>query len=1331
MNCRIRIIVYTVLFACLCATPLCARELNERMAAWGQTMVATDEQQPNSCVSTYVMERFTYWDSYALAKLVPSVEVNGKVHLPAEAKAISVEDFPGGVEAKFDLAGVKVTTRIIPLTIGREAKGQEGAAVYEVRTSPSVPVVVRCGGAAITGPDLPRIAYLRKDALGSDGDSAVIEDGTGILGSKLHKLGVAVRTSGALSVVKGDGGGQVLYARFDGGSGRILVGFAGGIARARQIAALDPVVGARQVSQYYDKLLRCRVQTPEKVIDEAFRSALYNLEYNWLPSVGWVECIHHWLALWHMQDTAAAEWIGQADRSRLCSVNLAEHLLPDGSVPQFMPSGMTRKDFGGSNQFFAWQVRHYWEFTADRAMISRVADSLDKVIAQTFEQYDPDGDGLLAWGQQIGNQEDYVATPFNGTSPSVEGINMLRTGAQIARALGQVEKARAYEIRANLAVARLCSELWQSDLGSFAYYKDPSGVARLDGQYHTQIYPVIWGVLDPLDSWTSIRHLRDRMTGKDGETYCSNEFPEHIGGTWGMQTGEAQQPWAAWGLAAVGLRNEAYRPLLAAAKWAMNPDHRGAWPEIATEPTPAYFSAPAGLFIQSTVEALFGLKVHKPEGYLEVAPCFPDKWPSAKLDLPDYHAAYSKDAKGVSYTVTSAAPLARRLRWMLPPCRIRQVTVDGKRVEFALAPGVDCVVLSVNTRPSTRTVFRVDCAPLDCSIDAPGSVAEGDEFSVGALGCTIERVDDRCGVLASSGRLLGSVLSARVRTGLLAPYTGFGRLGQLNFSRRTFFVLARAPGGVTFWKAIDLTVLPKYECAGVGDVSAAGARLLVRNNTSKPLRGEAVLMAARSEYRFKVDVPARAEKQYTVGIPVNMMALFSPGANRATVALPGQSHVDVELSASKLFESEPKLAAYAASRIAHVTLPAERLVSDQQWRDVRVLHSYGHPPWAWSKPPMESLAGKSEVSVPGLPAVTFKLEDRKYAVASWKSGQPALTVDIGSMQCKKLYLLVIPFLDNHDTYSVVGRVDVRAEDGALISRTLRFPGDIDWWSPSEVVWGFATAHETRKDRFGLLPLLAAKDGDWGEGKPPAFPQPEYWATSLPLKTPSSVMNVIEIDLPRMMTVKSLSLSVIGADPAFGLVAVSAETPGALGGDSEIPTQRPHGGESLEGTQWMLPPRFREPRVIFSFDRPGELLGWRTEGEAFSVASVPALFAETSLNSLAKPGESATGKAISPDFTIGPDDTLLVFRMQGGNSASDDGPGSLTIRLVDSGVGIRKSPPSPQVLERMQVVGSHVMRDGRMPVDKWRGRTVHLELDDQNTGTSFAWLGVEQVALAAQ
>ncbi len=1298
-----RIIAAAILLICLCSAAH-ARDLNERMAAWGQAMVATDEARPNSCVCTYVMDHFTYMDSFGLARFVLGIEIDGKVHWASEAKNIVVEDFPGGVRADFELAGVKVTTRIVPLMVGREAKTQEGAVVYEVSTSPSAAVVVRCGGSAVvSGMGLQRIAWLRQDTMGAEGDSASVENGVGMLASKVHPLKVAVASSSGLSVEKGDAG-EVLTSRFAGGKGSILLSFATDAARAREIASMDSALGTEQASDYYAKLLRARIQTPEKTLDQAFAAAIVNLEYNWLPPYGWVEGIHHWLAMWHMQDTAAAEWIGQADRSRLCNVTLAEHLLSDGSVPQFMPNGMTRKDFGGSNQFFAWQLRHYFGFTHDLATIKRLAPALDKVIAQTFEQYDPDHDGLLAWGQQIGNQEDYVATPYNGTTPSVEGINMLRTGAEIARALGETDKAREYDARADLALARLRTELWQSDLGCFAYYKDPFGEARIDGQYHTLIYPVIWGVLDQLDSYTSIRHLRDRLIDADGQTYLSNLFPSHWPGTWGMQTGVAQQPWAAWGLAAVGLRNEAVRPLMAAAKWTMNADHRGSWPEVSSEATPAYFSAPAGLFIQSTIEAVFGLSVHG--DVLEISPCFPDKWRGSRLDLPGLTAVYSKQGNSVTYTVTTGKPVRREVRWQLPPCRVLDVTVNGAKARFETAPDVDGVVLTFAAAEMKSSKIRVEYVPVDCAIAHAGSVAEGDEIDVRASGCEIERVDDRCGVLASVSsspkRLAGTV-----REGLLAPYMGFGRLGQMNFSRRTFLLLVNA-SGVRFWKPVNITILPRYECAGVGDV-ADGARILVRNNTAHALRGEAVLMAARSQFRFNVDVAARSQKLYAVDIPADMLSLLSPGANRARVVLPGAREIDIELTASKLIEGEPKLKEVAAGRIAHVSLAGQKLVADTQWRDTRDYQSYGHQPWASSRPPMESLQGKSEIGVPGLPVVTFELQDRKYVPVSWKSGQPEVTVDLGRLPCKKLYLLVIPFLDNHDTYSAVGRVDARAEDGAVVSRTLRFPGDLDWWSPQEVVWDFSTARKDHPDRFGLLPMLAAKDSDWVQAKPPAFPQPEYWATCLPFKTPSSVMNVIEIDLGRPTRMKSVTLSVLGADPAFGLVAVSAETTG--------------GEEALRGTKWMPPPRLLEPRMLFSFDRPGDLLGWRTEGEAFSVAAVPVLFKETTLNSLAKAGESATGKAISPDFTVGPDDTQLVFRMQGGNSLADDGPGCLSVRLVDSKTG--------DVLEKMRVMGSCDLRDGRMLVDRWRGRTVHLELIDLNTGTGWSWLGVQKVALTAQ
>jgi hypothetical protein len=215
-------------------------------------------------------------------------------------------------------------------------------------------------------------------------------------------------------------------------------------------------------------------------------------------------------------------------------------------------------------------------------------------------------------------------------------------------------------------------------------------------------------------------------------------------------------------------------------------------------------------------------------------------------------------------------------------------------------------------------------------------------------------------------------------------------------------------------------------------------------------------------------------------------------------------------------------------------------------------------PWAQNSPPLAAL-DQPTVRVPGLP-VTFQLAGRKLVPVSWKYGQPAFRLDLGEKRYKKLYLLVVPFLDNHDTFTPVARITLQREDDRLTGRTLYFPGDLDWWCSEKAVDIFCTARLPRLDRHGLLPLLGMKDRDWPQGKPAvsywspngvwvnecdepwqtSFPQPEYWAACRVLKTNSAVLNVVEFDLGQPAVLKSLTLSTVGTEPALGLVAVSAE-----------------------------------------------------------------------------------------------------------------------------------------------------------------------------------------------
>jgi len=69
-----------------------------------------------------------------------------------------------------------------------------------------------------------------------------------------------------------------------------------------------------------------------------------------------------------------------------------------------------------------------------------------------------------------------------------------------------------------------------------------------------------------------------------------------------------------------------------------------------------------------------------------------------------------------------------------------------------------------------------------------------------------------------------------------------------------------------------------------------------------------------------------------------------------------------------------------------------------------------------------------------------------------------------------------------------------------------------------------------------------------------------------------------------------------------------------------------------------------------------------------VAAVPGLFAAPTLNSLAAKGETATGCAISPPFTV--TGTRLSFRIHGGLPSRDDQGPTLAVRIgpVDRSAG---------------------------------------------------------------
>lgn len=1279
----------------------------DRMAAHHMTMVAVNETRPNAGIMTYVVDRFTQVEAYGLARVSVHAEVGGKELGPKDATEVRVRDIPGGVQATYRLGTVRVATEIVPLVRGRGKGLWEGAAVFSVRTHPPTPVELRVGGSRTVGFHSPRAAWLQADDPTSPNDSAMLQGNLALLSSAGHPLVVAVGgRPGSVAGLAADG--RSAAVRLLRGEGRITVAYARDAGRATALASEHPMAARREVAGYYERLLKARIRTPEPTLDAAYRSAITTLEYNWIEPIGWNECIHHWYSLWHMQHSPAAEWIGQADRSRACIMEHAENLLPSGAAPQLSVDGRARRDFGGSNQFYAWQIRHYLRHTGDIEAARKLAPVLDRIIEQTWDEYDPDGNGLLAWGQQIGNQEDYVSTPNDGATPTIEGIQMLLTRAEVAELIGDRPTAQKHRRRAEELRRKLVASLWMPDLGRFAFFRDGLGVLRLDGQYHTFAYPAIYGVADALDAWASVRHMRDTLTGVGGEVYCSNNFPWHAVGTWGMQAGAAQQPWAAWALAATGHRNETVKPLLAAARWSMDGNHRGAWSEISVEPTPAYFSPPAGLYVQSVIEALFGLTLDAPTGTIRIRPSFPDTWPNADLHTPEVTALYRRSGGTMTYDLRTKRPMAAALEWTLPVCKVRSVRLNGRAIPYSTRWAVNGIVLIASAPPSRRAAFVIAVEPLRSDLRYARVAAEGDDWSVELRQGLIEGVEDRAGLLASV-RIERAANGARVlgviRGGLMRPYEPYGKLGRPAFSRRTMFLRCITDGGIRYVAPVTVTVLPTTEASAILKPSAGGATLSVRvrNNRSVPTAGPVTIRWAGGETHERAELPARSERAFNVAVPRNRLALLCAGDNAVEVSVAGSNPIEVLADAAEVHRSEPKLQGWMAARCEPIPLPSELLQDDAQWRQWREWYAYGHWPWANSRPPLEALGGKAEITVPHLPEVRFALASRRLIPVSMRLGRPGVTLELGGKSYRKLYLLVLPLLDNHDTFSPVGRVTVRMENGSIRARTLHFPGDLDWWCPTEVVSLFATARSERPDRLAMAARPDASGTARGM-RPPEYPQPALWATCRALATPSAVMNVVELDLGSASAVRRLTLETVGSEAALGLVALTGE--------------RATGSAELQDTPYAPPPGLGEPTPVFALNRAGDLEGWTIEGEAFSVAPAQGLFSTPTLNSIAARGESATGRALSPPFKL--TGSRLRFRLHGGLAARDAVGPTLAVRVLDAASGEELASISP--------TSSHIASVAVLHLARHRGKTVRLELVDRHVGAAYAWIGISDVVM---
>lgn len=1110
----------------------------DRVAAWQRTLLAQNDSHPNAAVMTYIREGMENSRQEILLKI--SAEQDGL--RASDASEFLAEDFPGGVQSTWSWGTTRASSRIATVLTPRIDEEWTGAAVFEVASDARGPITLNFGGGFRGWFHINPVEFMVDDNVSFPGTRVEdLGDGVLLFTADQHALYVVVRVGrgGEASLRNEDGAGTAQVV-FPSGRGDLVVAFAETADRARELAAIEPAQALAQVAAYYDALLGASfIETPNANMDAAFRAAVIVNEYCWFAPLGWIEGVHHWTTLWHQQYIGMAHWLGQHDRARSALLETGARQLPNGAIPHLQPTGAPRRDFGGANQFYAWMAAQHHRKTADDEAMLELLPVLRRMLAHSRREVDQNGNLLFGWGLQIGNQEDFISTPYDGTTPSAEHINMidaLLVAESIAGNEAEVQRLRAE--RAAVA-ARMRARLFDPSLGRFVFMRDHNGEARLDGQYHSQVVPILAGLLGEHEAWSAMRHVADRLSREDGAVFVSNNFPDHLAdlwSTWGMQAGAAQQPWAAWAHNRVGRTEDAVRPLAAAAEWVMGDVQRGTWPEVAYEIRPGYFSPPSALWIQAVVEAVFGLDHDAPSGVLHVRPAFPSDWPSARLVLPAHEVEYARDGGRIGYTVRTAEPMALSVRWPLPPGAIASLTVDGAPHPHEARPRVGGVELAFEVPAGTETRIEFEFVEAPHPVDGPGSVAEGDRARFAVAGAEVLAVEDPAGLLAEA-RIAGGAAEVRLREDLLGGYAEFGRLGMLNFSRRSIF-LRVAGDGVETILPVDFVVLPRADAVASLD-STGMAEITIANNTADPVAGPALVEFLGGRLALDAAIPARGRSTLRIDTAAHGLRAPAPGGNSGRVVLSNGAEAEFVALAEGGDAPEP------------LALPSALLESDADylsWRPWFVGHVS-----LWRSPisPMHDLADLEWIEPDELPGVRFAGPGRELIPVGHRPDSLSVAIPVDDPRpVRKAYLLVAPFVTNHEMFSRVGEVElvhaqgegpaVGGVDRVRTVRTLRFPGDLDWYYPVGTVQRLSTWQGPRPARHSHLATLPEDASDWpaSVAKPPVFPRPEDWTTSAALSTGNAVFNVIEVEPATPRPVESIIVRRLGSSAVLGIVGVS-------------------------------------------------------------------------------------------------------------------------------------------------------------------------------------------------
>ncbi len=820
----------------------------------------------------------------------------------------------------------------------------------------------------------------------------------------------------------------------------------------------------KSMDHYKELSQSVKIDTPNPYLNAALPSATLALDASWSSPTFMHGPINWFVALPGWRSTYGATTAGWEDRAYENAAAYFDKQASNGRIPSKL-NGDSHYNMG---EVLVDMMMYNWEWTGDLDMMANGGfDFIANHLNWMDEYMETDDEGLYESHLNAWNTDNKWNNGGGATIASVYAWRANKEMVDIAKRLG--EDPTIFEQRTTKIEQAMNDKLWVEDIGVFGEYKDVFGLQRVhESPDLSSIYtPIDLGFTDPFQSYQMLRFTEHAIeneigtTPRDGRLPWSSNWLPNVYSSRGLYTAESTNLMLNY--YQLGLVEQA-KDLQAGIDANL---FKGPGPGVlsyvqnqdGSQSGHVDFTDVTSMYVRTTVEGLFGIKMDVPNNQATVQPAFPRDWEHASIETDYLGYDYSYEGDKETIIINSEKALEYKVNLIARSTKIKSVKVNGKDVDYSLNPGIGHSWLEMETSESNdvkiEVIYNNGQTNNMPEIEASSVGAVGEEYTFSVNNSNIIRLHDPQGILdIDQSTVKKSKASVMLKN---KPGT------------HTFFVLVES-GNSEMWLPVDLTLKQSLEIVDEDLVVKDGeafAQFAIENNSQQNFNLKGTGNIAGTTYDLHTPIKAN-DKSDLITFKINDPSKLTPGENLLTFEAEDKPEIKISTNLVNWELTEQLTSAYENSFDTHMID-----ISDHTNQDLEYLHQNKYSPqpdlfywdnipstvteyglnwWQYRdgqdkvKPNLTQLDYESEnfISDMGIPFSITKEEENAVFTSLYDNFPDNIEIPV-NVKGNKLYFFVVAATNHMQSRIENAEITVNLSDGEQKRLPLLNPENLDDW----------------------------------------------------------------------------------------------------------------------------------------------------------------------------------------------------------------------------------------------------------------------------------------------